>query len=854
MQTLFLFNISHCFLVFRAITRQSLIMKIFLRALLVNISINALIGGQNAWAASAQAPVDVTPAFWVVLSMAIITSLIALWSILRRRDALIRANEAEAIIQFSDSVLEEGSLAYFTIHNSTSCYCSPRLRRWLGISESIISLKDLESLGLDSIQNKEDTATMFNKIHHLVDTGENFTSTFSPSGMSKIYLVRGARVENDINKDRQFDVIWFKNVTELNQGHSNLTEKLTKSISKQQMLEQILNVAPFPVWSRNKDFSLGWVNRSYTDAVEKKDYQSVIASQAELVIDDQMRPLQEIAKKAKDENKEQVEKHFVIIDGQRHSLLVHEVPSPINEYETVGFAVDITRSEFLEAELDQHKSAHAETLDKLSTPVAIFGPDTTLRFYNNAFNELWKLPEKWLAGEPTHSELLEELRGRRQVPEQADFPAWKRHILSQYIGLLEPTEETWHLPNGNTLRVVTQPHPIGGILVFFEDVTDRLALERSYNTLIQVQRETLDNLHEAVAVFGGDGRLKLFNTNFAKLWHITPKFLNSEPHIKDVTRKTKAMLDNPHQDWEALEEDLINITASREHQTGQWTLSNDTVVGYSIVPLPDGASLFTISDETSKAKITAALEDRNQAMKAADRLKTEFIASMSYELRTPLNSIIGFSEILNLGNFGELNERQKDYINAILSSSVKLKYLIDDILDLSIIEAGKMELDIEDIDMVNAVNKAMEMSKEVAKNKKVALTLITDEIDDTSLEGDLRRITQAIHTIITETLSRAEADGSVAIKLTGNNQHISISISDKKADKSLDQSQQTDLIGVAREQPNNQKLNLGLSLVESFIKIHGGELKVKNNTKQSTKTIECILPRKSSIKGQAQNA
>jgi len=319
-----------------------------------------------------------------------------------------------------------------------------------------------------------------------------------------------------------------------------------------------------------------------------------------------------------------------------------------------------------------------------------------------------------------------------------------------------------------------------------------------------------------------------------------------------VTEKTKEMLDNPYQNWEELQESLINITASRVTYSGQWTLSNGTLVEFSIVPLPDGASLFTISDETAKAKITAALEDRHSAMKAADKLKTEFIASMSYELRTPLNSIIGFSEILNLENFGELNDRQKDYINAILSSSITLKYLIDDILDLSIIEADKMELDIENIDIKVAIEKAMEMSQETAQNKGVKLSSIDGKIADTSIEGDLRRITQAIHTIITDGISRTETDSSIKVGLKGTKKAISISVAEAKASHNRSNEDQAGLIGLATDPDKNKKLNLSLSLVESFIKIHGGELDISNEAGGGRK-VTCTLPRKNIMRRPAGN-
>ena len=840
----FLFKIPHCFLVFLLVTRQIYNMEKTLPTYAKLMLLTILFAPTQAWANGLTVQDEITPAFWVALSMAIVTSIVALWSILRRRNALVRANEAEAIIQFSDAVLEEGGMAYFTIHNGKTCYCSPRLRRWLGLSESIISLVALEKLGVETTSDKDLSDTLFNKIMELAENGVNFTSTYNPPNLESIYLVRGAKVRNEVNKGRQFDVVLFSNITELGHGQGSLTEKLSQSLKKQALLTQILDVAPFPVWSRDKDLNIDWVNKPYVTAVEKQDEESVINTQAELISDAKKRPLQAIAKRAVNEQEEQVEKHFVIINGERRSLQVHEVPVDSNELDTVGFAVDITRSEFLDAELNQHKAAHAETLNKLSTPVGIFGPDTTLRFHNNAFQELWQLPPEWLAKEPTHNEFLEALREKRQLPEQADFPAWKKHILSHYIGLLEPTEDTWHLPNGTTLRVVTQPHPIGGVLVLFEDVTDSLALERSYNTLIEVQRETLDNLHEAVAVFGSDGRMKLFNSNYAKLWQINPDFLRTEPHIKDVLANKKELLDNANQDWDALQENFINVTASRELYSGQWVLSNKTVVEFSIVPLPDGASLFTISDETSKARITAALEERNQAMKAADRVKSEFIANMSYELRTPLNSIIGFSEILNLENYGKLNEQQKDYISAILSSSVKLKYLIDDILDLSTIEAGKMELDIEVFDMKKTLKTVLKMSQEAATNKQIEVSIIDSKIKDTVIEGDQKRLTQAIYTIVSDIINQTVDGGSISIALAGDDTSISTIITDTEAKPSnSNDGVAQDIIGFARERRASKSLNLGLSLVESFIKIHGGRLNIEINENE-TRTITCWIPRK----------
>ena len=117
---------------------------------------------------------------------------------------------------------------------------------------------------------------------------------------------------------------------------------------------------------------------------------------------------------------------------------------------------------------------------------------------------------RYLDQGPTDSAVIEQLRAARKLPEQQDFRQWKAQLHEAYRAV-ETKEHTWHLPGGRTLRVVTTPNPDGGVTYLFHDVTERLDLERRFEELIRVQRETLDNLAEGVAVFASDGRLRLHN-------------------------------------------------------------------------------------------------------------------------------------------------------------------------------------------------------------------------------------------------------------------------------------------------------------------------------------------------------
>src|SRR5690606_15536809 len=104
----------------------------------------------------------------------------------------------------------------------------------------------------------------------------------------------------------------------------------------------------------------------------------------------------------------------------------------------------------------------------------------------------------WLLERPSHAEILDRLRQRRRLPETADYAGWKGAELARYEALGPQPDDLWTLPDGRTLRVVRQPHPLGGLLLLFSDMTDELKLKAQFNALIQVQQATLDKLSDAV--------------------------------------------------------------------------------------------------------------------------------------------------------------------------------------------------------------------------------------------------------------------------------------------------------------------------------------------------------------------
>lgn len=584
-------------------------------------------------------------------------------------------------------------------------------------------------------------------------------------------------------------------------------------------LTRAFNNIPFPVWVRGPDYGLLEVNDAYVAAVDGESAYDVTERNLELFD----RGSLAAARKARDSGQRVRERRFGVIEGQRRAFAVTNMPLD-DEGNVMGIAVDVTGEEEALSELARVLEAQSETLNRLRSPVAIFGPGQTLRFYNSAFARLSHLSEEQLASEIRHGELLDAMRERRRLPEQADFQEWKRNILKHYTSLLEPFEEMWHLPDGTAHRVVTQPHPLGGLLILFEDVTDRLALERSYNTLMAVQQETLDNMVEAIAVFGTDGRLQLSNPAFRSLWQLPEQDIEEEPHFSEIVIKVPVIEDKRDPRRSDFKTTLATRITERKHNTGRWYRDDGTVVDYAIVPLPDGGVMLTQSDVTDSFKVEQALRERSSALEAADRLKSEFITNMSYELRTPLNSIIGFAEMLDQRIFGPLNDQQSAYVQDILTASAELTDLISDVLDLAVLDAGGARLQIEPVNIAAAVDETAHLATELARKAEVVLNL--DELNDVGdIQADERRFKQAFYNMVSSMLNFARYGAILSLELSGDDEAITVTI--LNPDSGLTARERDTLVSTVKmgASPGGRlATGLDLALVRSIIKLHNGNV------------------------------
>lgn len=481
---------------------------------------------------------------------------------------------------------------------------------------------------------------------------------------------------------------------------------------------------------------------------------------------------------------------------------------------------DAKRNERDGAESRAIIEAHFRSFDRLATAFAVFDSTQRLAHYNQAYVDLWQLDSNWLDKRPRDSEILDRLRQERRLEERAEYRAWKQEWLSAY-GTGKQVEETWHLPDGRMLHVIADADGEGGVTYLYENVTERIALESRYNALIQVQRETLDTLREGVAVFTPDGRLRLYNSAFASIWCLTPKLLDAKPHVEEVIAWCSLLFDAP-EEWERTKAAVTAIVSERRPYDSQFDRPDGTALSCAALPLPDGGTLLTYSDITDTKRAERALIEKNEALETTDQLKSDFVSHVSYELRTPLNSILGFAQMLSEPAFGPLAEKQREYVDDILSSGNTLRAIVDDILDLATIDAGSLKLKLAPVRVRDIIEAAKQGVEERLRQNEVTLDLEIEEGVE-EVVADASRVTQILYNLLSNAIGFSAPRTRVQLDCRRDGTMIAFVIRDEGTGIPEDfQDTVFDRFESRTQGSRHRGAGLGLSIVKSLAELHGG--------------------------------
>jgi signal transduction histidine kinase len=626
-------------------------------------------------------------------------------------------------------------------------------------------------------------------------------------------------------------VLRLRDVSGLRRELAELNARHEKLGGEVESLRTLIEALPQPAWARDVAGSLVFVNAAYARAVEAKDSGDALARELELL----NRSAREDASRARAAGLPYAARVPAIIAGARRSFDVLDVPTRKG---SAGIGIDATEAETMRAAVQRLGEAHRRTLDELATGVAIFAADQRLTFYNTAYRSLWELDAGFLDQGPTDSAVLDRLRAARLLPEEQDFRQWKAALHEAYRAT-EAKEHAWHLPDGRTLRVVTTPNPQGGVTYLFDDVTERLQLVRRYDALIRVQGETLDNLAEAIAVFGSDGRLRLHNPAFARMWRLEPAALADRPHIEAVIERCRPLYRDDAL-WQRLRGAATAIEG-RDSVTGRLERRDGSVVDLMTVPLPDGATLVAFLDVTDTVNVERVLRERNEALEAADRLKVDFVHHVSYELRSPLTNIIGFAHFLGEPSTGPLNAKQREYLGYINTSTNALLAIINDILDLATIDAGAMRLNLNEVD----IRQTMSAAAEGIRDRLVKDGLVLDiraASNIGSFVADERRVRQILFNLLANAVGFSPPGATIVLAAERRPEAIVFAVTD--SGPGIPPEVQDRVFDWFETHPlgsQHRGAGLGLSIVRSFVELHGGTVTLDSAIGRGT-TVTCSFP------------
>jgi signal transduction histidine kinase len=673
-------------------------------------------------------------------------------------------------------------------------------------------------------------------------TVENSVARLRAAGESLRFMVTsldGRHLEIEGRPVAGIAVLRIRDVSGDRREAVRLQELLTGTIGHVEALRALLNAAPYPAWLRDGGGKLSWVNAAYARAVEAKDQEAAVLRGVELI----ERQAREAGAASRMAGVVWHGRAPAVVAGERRMLEIVDAPAGSG---SAGMAADVSEIESMQAALDQQTQAHARTLDQLSTAVAMFDGAKQLVFHNAAYRQLWALDQAWLDQKPTDSEILDRLRAARLLPEQADFRAWKAGLLAAYQSL-DTDEQVWFLPDGRTLRAVISPNPQGGLIYLFDDVTERYHLVSQYNASIRVQSETLDALKEGVAVFGSDGRLKLFNPAFANIWALDPSELGNRPHIDRVALLCTPLFSD-EEGWSALRAAIAGLPDQRVGLERRLARRDGSVLDCAAAPLPDGATLLTFIDTTASVSVERALTernqaliDRNQALSDAERLRNDFVHHVSYELRSPLTNIIGFIQLLDDPVIGPLNSKQREYAGYVMKSSSALLAIINDILDLASIDADAMELSLEDVDIAQTMRAAAEGVQDRLGESSLTLRVATME-GIGSFIADGKRIRQILFNLLSNAIGFSSPGHTIDLSAARRDNEILFTVSDEGSGIPPEILEHVfDRFKTYTTGSRHRGVGLGLSIVRSFVELHGGRVEIDSAPGKGTHAT-CIFP------------
>ncbi|MBP5352802.1 MAG: PAS domain-containing protein [Alphaproteobacteria bacterium] len=471
--------------------------------------------------------------------------------------------------------------------------CSRRLAVMLNLKNGTAS--SFEDI-LDSFY-KDDVRLLKKYVSLLQQEGLAFEDVLTVKGGHRYVGVYGSRV-NGADKNLYCDVVWFRDITAEAEKIAALENEQQEVCNTLKRFENMIDGLNYPVWIRDEQLNLLAVNKKYAEYCGQSNKETAVHDHIEICNNNGEEVCKNTAELAQKSKKMQHGVFHRVMGGKLYNFEVFETPyfidDDLDKIGTVGCLSDSTELENVKRSFKINQNNHLEVLAALGTAFAIFDDKQHLFFYNSAFRNLWHLDTEFLETNPLYMKFLETVREQKLLPPVPDFNTYRTEELQVFETLLETKEDLLHLPDGRTIRRLRTPHP-KGVIFAFEDVSDRLATMRRLNDLTSMQQNILDNLNDAVVIFGSNRRLKFYNRSYLKLWQVDIAKMQDEPKLEQIISYQNLFFSNVD-DWPAFEKTMLaNIAEGR-----QFDLLRDDNVSIAVSPLIfyDGSIMITYTKKT----------------------------------------------------------------------------------------------------------------------------------------------------------------------------------------------------------------------------------------------------------------
>ena len=392
---------------------------------------------------------------------------------------------------------------------------------------------------------------------------------------------------------------------------------------------------------------------------------------------------------------------------------------------------------------------------------------------------------------------------------------------------------------------------------------------------LRERQVVLDTIEYGVLILDPDLRVRMYNRAFRELWGLSEEELRDHPFARDlmVAFRNRGVHGIPEAEWDAYVERRMTEIATGESAPQEWQLPGGRVLEYQVVALPDGGRMLTYFDLTRLKQVETELrsakdEAESRSRELADRVKelravgeqlataskhkSQFLANMSHELRTPLNAILGYTELILDGIYGDAPEKMSSVLERVRANGKHLLNLINDVLDLSKIEAGQLKLSLADYSLDGMIQSVFIAVEPLATEKRLALKLDLARGLPVG-RGDEQRLTQVLLNLVGNAIKFTDK-GEVVIKAAARNGSFELAVCDTgpgiaAADltRIFEEFQQADS---SSTRPKGGS-GLGLSISKRIIEMHGGRLWVVSEIDRGS-TFSFTLPVR--VDGQAGHA